>query len=77
MFTIDDNEILKIYRGKEVSDEENIPIAETRSAKLARHTGTLIHRALQNLVGLVGAIDLQKWLQTQQLFWQIYLKQQK
>ncbi len=70
-----DNAILKIYRGKEVSDEENIPSAETRSAKLARHTGTLIHRALQNLVGLASAIDVQKWLPTQQLFWQIYLKQ--
>ncbi len=70
-----DNETLKIYRGKEVSDEENIPAAETRSTKLARQTGTLIHRALQNLVGLASAIDMQKWLSTQQLFWQIYLKQ--
>lgn len=70
-----DNEMLKIYRGKEVSDEDNIPIAETRSAKLARHTGTLIHRALQNIVGIAGAIDAQKWLQIQQPFWQVYLKQ--
>ncbi len=70
-----DNEILKIYRGKEVSDEDNIPLAETRSAKLARHTGTLIHRSLQNLVGIASTLDEQKWIQTHQLFWQIYLKQ--
>jgi ATP-dependent helicase/nuclease subunit A len=70
-----DNEILKAYRGKEVSDEDNIPFAETRSAKLARHTGTLIHRALQNLVGIASTLDVQIWLHNQQRFWQIYLKQ--
>lgn len=70
-----DNEILKNYRGKEVSDEENIPLAETRNAKLARHTGTLIHRALQNLVGVANTDNAQTWQHTQQLFWHVYLKQ--
>lgn len=73
--TLEDNEILKIYRGKEVSDEENIPEIETRSAKLARHTGTLIHRALQNLVGIAHGLDIKKWQNSQSSFWAIHLKQ--
>ncbi len=73
--TLEDNEILKVYRGKEVSDEENIPEIETRSAKLARHTGTLIHRALQNLVGIVRGLDKNKWQKSQLSFWEIHLKQ--
>jgi len=72
---LQDNELLKIYRGKEYSDEENTPTPETRSAKLARHTGTLIHRALQNLVGIANTIDVKKWQETQQSFWNVYLKQ--
>ncbi len=70
-----DNEILRTYRGKEVSDEDNVPLAETRSAKLGRHTGTLIHRALQNLVGIASTFDVQTWLHNQKPFWQTYLKQ--
>jgi ATP-dependent helicase/nuclease subunit A len=70
-----DNEILKVYRGQEVSDEENIPDVETRSAKLARHTGTLIHRALQNLVGMAHSLDARSWQATQEPFWKIHLKQ--
>ena len=70
-----DNGILKNYRGHEVNDEENIPELETRSAKLARHTGTIIHRALQNLVGIPTSIDYQTWIATQEPFWQIQLKQ--
>lgn len=72
---LQDNEILKMYRGKEVKDEENIPEPETRSAKLARHTGTLIHRALQNLVGVAHKLDLNSWQQNQSTFWRINLKQ--
>lgn len=72
---LQDNEILKIYRGKEVKDEENIPEAETRNAKLARHTGTLIHRALQNLLGKLPALDATRWQHQQLPFWKINLKQ--
>lgn len=74
--TLIDNEILKAYRGKEVRDEENTPELETRSAKLARHTGTLIHRALQNLVGIAHAVNFVSWQATQEPFWKIQLKQQ-
>lgn len=70
-----DNEILKLYRGKEVSDEENIPELETRNAKLARHTGTLIHRALQNLVGIADKVDVIRWQARQEPFWKVHLKQ--
>jgi ATP-dependent exoDNAse (exonuclease V) beta subunit len=72
---LEDNQLLKIYRGKEVDDEENIPVIETRSAKLARNTGTLIHRALQNLVGL-NAGEISRWKEKQLPFWRIQLKQQ-
>jgi ATP-dependent helicase/nuclease subunit A len=70
-----DNQLLKLYRGKEVSDEENIPEVETRNAKLARHTGTLIHRALQNLISIAKTIDIHAWQTTQEPFWRIQLKQ--
>ncbi len=70
-----DNQILKAYRGQEVKDEENIPEAETRAAKLARHTGTIIHRALQNLLGIANTIDFAQWQESQMPFWKIHLKQ--
>ena len=72
---LEDNELLKVYRGKEVADEENIPLLETRNAKLARHTGTLIHRALQNLVGF-SFEDIQIWQAKHLPFWRTWLKQQ-
>lgn len=70
-----DNQILKAYRGQEAKDEENIPEAETRAAKLARHTGTVIHRALQNLLGRANSIDFSQWQASQIPFWRIHLKQ--
>lgn len=73
---LQDNQLLKIYRGKEFGDEENIPTVETRGSKLARHTGTLIHRALQNLAGIAQSIDIQAWQQKQQAFWKIRLQEE-
>jgi ATP-dependent helicase/nuclease subunit A len=70
-----DNQALKAYRGKEMEDEENIPEVETRAAKLARHTGTVIHRALQNLLGITNTIDFPQWQASQIPFWKINLKQ--
>ena len=72
---LENNQLLKIYRGKEVDDEENIPVNETKSAKLARNIGTLIHRALQNLVGLSDH-EISRWQERQLPFWRIQLKQQ-
>ncbi|RYY02992.1 MAG: DNA helicase UvrD [Gammaproteobacteria bacterium] len=71
-----DNQLLRAYRGKEVNDEENIPEVETQSAKLARHTGTIIHRALQNLIGIVTQVDVDSWIEKHLPFWRIYLQQQ-
>lgn len=71
-----DNGLLKSYRGKEYSDEDNIPSVESQSAKLARHSGTLIHRALQNLVGIARELDIAAWKKNQQPFWALYLQQQ-
>lgn len=73
---LEDESPLKKYRGQEYGDEENQPQAETRSAKLARHTGTLIHRALQSLVGKANTLDLAEWQMQQLPFWKIQLKQQ-
>ncbi len=73
---LSDESPLKKYRGQEYDDEDNQPEPETRGAKLARHTGTLIHRALQNLVGNASAIDLTPWQAQQIPFWKIQLKQQ-
>lgn len=70
-----DNQMLKVFRGKEVNDEENIPEVETRSAKLARHTGTIIHRALQNLVGVAHNLNITGWISLQEPFWKNQLKQ--
>jgi ATP-dependent helicase/nuclease subunit A len=72
---LNDNNILIQYRGNEVDDEENRPHAETQNAKLAQHTGSLIHRALQNLVRLSRSVNLQEWLQHQRPFWQLSLQQ--
>ncbi|RYY75572.1 MAG: DNA helicase UvrD [Gammaproteobacteria bacterium] len=71
---LEDNELLKIYRGKEMGGEENIPVTESRGAKLARHTGSLIHRALQNLVGINNS-EIEKWQNKQLPFWKIQLQQ--
>lgn len=72
--------LLKQYRGHEYDDEENLPEPETRSNRLARHTGTLIHRALQvitenNLVHELTGDELASYLHKQIPFWQIQLRQ--
>lgn len=71
-----DESPLKKYRGQEYGDEENQPEPETRAAKLARHTGTIIHRALQNLVGIARTPNFHEWQNRQLPFWRIQLKQQ-
>ena len=72
---LNDESLLKKYRGKEFGDEENQPEAETRSAKLARHTGSLIQRSLQTLVQLPASINSEAWSSQQTNFWKVSLKQ--
>lgn len=72
---IADNQLLKPYRGKEFGDEDNLPELESRDAKLARHTGTLIHQALQGLVNLPAETNTARWIESQKAFWKLRLKQ--
>ncbi len=85
--------LLKKYRGHEYdlsTNEEsltehpknplNLPELETTSARLARHTGTVIHSALQALVEnkLVSAstcVQAEVFIHQQHAFWKIQLQQ--
>lgn len=77
--------LLKEYRGHEFSMSENdnplnIPEVETTGARLARHTGTVIHNALQALVEnkLVtnrDCIAAETFIKQQHNFWKIQLQQ--
>lgn len=83
-------DLLKDYRGHEyglLKDDStrpdnplNLPELESTNARLARHTGTIIHSALQTLVEnrLVtrgSAIPAQTFIQQQAPFWKIQLQQ--
>lgn len=87
---LSDVSLLHAYRGHEFgaigSDEAtpenplNIPEVETTSARLARHTGTVIHNALQaivenKLVTNSECIAADIFINQQQLFWKIQLQQ--
>lgn len=77
--------LLKEYRGHEFSmsaDDNplNVPEVETTSARLARHTGTVIHSALQaivenKLVTHSACIAADIFIKQQQPFWKIQLQQ--
>lgn len=86
-------ELLKEYRGheydvvgaKEITDIDsdnplNLPEFETTSARLARHTGTVIHSALQaivenKLVTSHSYVDADELIAQQRPFWQVQLQQ--
>jgi len=83
--TLHDVTLLQAYRGHKFSMSEddnplNIPEVETTNARLARHTGTVIHGALQAIVEnklvtnntCVAAAEL---IDEQQEFWKIQLQQ--
>ena len=82
---LSDVTLLKEYRGHEFSMSENdnplnIPEVETTSARLARHTGTVIHNALQaivenKLVTHNNCIAADKFIHQQHNFWKIQLQQ--
>lgn len=75
--------LLQAYRGREFSADmqenpRNLPDAETSRNRLARHTGTLIHSALETLV--IGEFiaqekSLSEFIAAQQPLWQLRLKQ--
>ena len=82
--------LLNAYRGHEFGVNEvddlssenplNIPEVETTGARLARHTGTVIHNALQTLVENRFVtnnccITADDFINKQQVFWKIQLQQ--
>lgn len=73
---------LKNYRGHEYQDEnDNRPKAESRSNRLARHTGTLLHRALQviveqQLVDQLNDTAINDYIARQKAFWLLQLRRQ-
>jgi ATP-dependent helicase/nuclease subunit A len=77
---LNDTKLLASYRGHEYRDDENIPAPESSINRLARHTGTVLHRALQvivekNLVAQLQASEIRLYLQRQTPFWTIQLRQ--
>lgn len=82
--------LLTAYRGHEFGSREiddltddnplNIPEVETTGARLARHTGTVIHNALQaivenKLIGNSHSITAEEFIARQYHFWKIQLQQ--
>lgn len=81
---LSDTPLLAEYRGHEYHDDNNFPEAETRTNRLARHRGNIIHRALQviverklapQLTPQTHAQTLVEYLQQQTPFWKIQLRQ--
>jgi ATP-dependent helicase/nuclease subunit A len=83
--TLTDVTLLQTYRGHEFSMSEsdnplNIPEVETTGARLARHTGTVIHGALQaivenKLVTNSNCVAANVFINQQYNFWRIQLQQ--
>ena len=80
--------LLKHYRGHEynvgikddLANPLNLPELETTMARLARHTGTVIHAALQAIVENkwvteTECVDAEIFINEQQPFWKIQLQQ--
>lgn len=61
--------LLAAYRGREYDDEENRPEPETRAARLARHTGTVLHNQLQRLTETGIRQWSDAWADRQRPFW--------
>src|SRR5690606_20534078 len=77
---LNDVQLLVPYRGHEYQDDENFPEPELRSNRLARHTGTVLHRALQvitenKIAATLNGNALTAHLQTHTPFWKIQLRQ--
>ncbi len=87
---LNDVTLLTAYRGHEFGSREiddltndnplNIPEVETTGARLARHTGTVIHNALQaivenKLITNTHSITADEFIAQQRNFWKIQLQQ--
>ncbi|UZJ45285.1 UvrD-helicase domain-containing protein [Marinimicrobium sp. C6131] len=67
--------VLQAYRGREFGDEENIPEVEAPAARLARHTGTVLHNQLQRLTEQPLDAWSEAWAEQQRPFWTLQLRQ--
>ncbi|MGD8176717.1 UvrD-helicase domain-containing protein [Marinimicrobium sp. ARAG 43.8] len=69
-------EILARYRGHEFDDDDdNIPEVETPEARLARHTGTVLHTQLQHLTENAVQRWSEDWAEQQRPLWTLHLRQ--
>lgn len=66
--------LLAAYRGHEYDDEDNRPEPETRAARLARHTGTVLHNQLQRLTEAGIRQWSDTWADQQVPFWVMQLR---
>ncbi|UTF60729.1 exodeoxyribonuclease V subunit beta [Gilvimarinus sp. DA14] len=69
-----DNPRLAMLRGKEFADDDdNLPDAETTEARLARLTGTVIHRVFEALASGKLPPDTESYISSQQPLWRSQL----
>lgn len=76
---LEDVQLLQAYRGREFGDEDNIPEADSLINRLARHTGSVLHRALQVVVNEqrideLSGENLTLWISQQRPWWQLQLQ---
>lgn len=73
----EDNPRLAALRGHEYADDEaNIPVAETAPARLARLSGTVTHRLLEQLATGPLPEDIPAYIDAQQPLWRQLLRRE-
>lgn len=65
--------LLSQYRGRDYDNEDDLPTPESTPARLARHTGTLIHLVLQEFSTLKTKPDIDVWFSQRSPFWELTL----
>ncbi|MCP8898387.1 UvrD-helicase domain-containing protein [Gilvimarinus xylanilyticus] len=72
-----DNPRLAALRGHEYADDEaNIPVAETPQVRLARLSGTVTHRLLEQLATRALPQDTRAYIDAQQALWRQLLRRE-
>src|SRR5690606_20888635 len=66
---------LHAYRGREFGDQDNRPEVENPAARLARHTGSVLHSQLQHLAEQPPGGDFDTWARQRRPFWALQLRQ--
>lgn len=81
---LQDVTLLDAYRGHEFAEDEednNTPEADSMINRLARHSGTVLHRALQRIteqqqLSLLATDDMRAYVEQQRRWWQLQLQSQ-